>query len=389
MRHMRYLILSCVLTLSLLCPIAKAQPEAKGSPLVVRVFHLPGCGACLKVMHSVIPSIAAKYGEKVKWMYIDISNQDNYSRFLLLEKESGRSLGTPTILIGKKILVGVNEAADSLDKSIAEALASSAEMLPLEGKGVDLLERFRAFGPLTVIGAGLIDGINPCAFTVIVFFISFLTMMGYKRKETALIGCGYIFAIFVTYLAIGLGCFKALYTLKTFFLISKIIYLGIGALCFFLGGLALKDYYIYKKTGKTEDMALQLPGPIKRKIHSIVGDYYRKDKTVQKKALGGLLLSAIIVGFLVSLLEAVCTGQMYLPTIVFVLKEKALRAKALSYLVVYNLMFILPLVFILVFSLAGVSSKQFEGYARKNLGFIKLAMAAVFLALGVVLLLGA
>ncbi len=296
---------------------------------------------------------------------------------------------TPTIVVGNRVMVGFQEAQRDLDRSIEAALTFSAiTSLKLEGKGIDLLERFRAFGPLAVIVAGLIDGINPCAFTVIVFFVSFLTVMGYRRREMVLIGLVYILAVYLTYLALGLGFFKALYGLKAFFLVSQMIYLAIGAASLVLGGLAIKDYIVYKRTGRTEEMALQLPAPIKKKIHAIVGDYYRRDKSQQSKALAGLILSAFIVGFMVSLLEAVCTGQMYLPTIVFVLKEASLRARALFYLVMYNIMFILPLFLVLGLALFGVSSKQFESYARRNMGVIKLSMAAVFLALGIVLILG-
>jgi len=44
--------------------------------------------------------------------------------------------------------------------------------------GIDLAEHFRSFKTLAIVVAGLIDGINPCAFTVIVFFVSFLAFQG-------------------------------------------------------------------------------------------------------------------------------------------------------------------------------------------------------------------
>jgi len=364
----------------------EAGPQAR---LSVTVFHMPTCKACQKVISDVIPSVARKYGDKVNWLYVDITSELNYKRFLELGKQTDKHLATPAIVIGKTVLIGVADAADSLDKTINAALASrSFKSFALEGKGVDLLERFRSFGPWAIVGAGLIDGINPCAFTVIVFFVSFLSVMGYKRAEMALIGAFYIMAVFFTYLALGLGFFKAFYSLKSFYLVSKLAYMGIGALSLYFGILAIKDYIIYKKTGDTSGMALQLPRLIKNKIHAVVGAYYRKDKSAGKKALFGLVFSALVVGFLVSLLEAVCTGQLYLPTIVFVLKEASLRARAIFYLVAYNFMFILPLVLVLLLALFGVSSNQFENYARRNLGLVKLLMAAVFLALGIVLLRG-
>jgi glutaredoxin len=395
MKSIKYVILGALLAIALALQAPAPQgvfaQDAAGQakPLLVTVFHMPTCKACQKAISDIIPSIAEKYGDRVNWSYVDIAIESNYKRFLELEKETGRHLSTPTILIGKIVLVGVTEAADSLDKTIKSALASrSFESFALEGRGIDLLERFRSFGPLAIVGAGIVDGINPCAFTVIVFFVSFLSVMGYRRREMALIGIFYIAAVFFTYLALGLGFFKAFYSLKGFYLVSKFIYLLIGSFSLYFGGLAVKDYIIYKRTGNTDGMALQLPRVIKNKIHAIVGAYYRKDKAAGKKAVLGLIFSALAVGFMVSLLEAVCTGQLYLPTIVFVLKEASLRARALFYLVIYNLMFILPLVLVLLLALFGVSSKQFESYARKHLGLVKLLMAAVFLALGIVLLRG-
>jgi len=370
------------------------SPEARAGlfgrrQVEVTVFFLPSCKACHKVMEDIIPPIALRYGSQVRWIYLDTNEIGNYSKFLSLQSLTTRDLGTPSVLVGDRVLVGVNEAADSLDKYIAEELKNSGGGdFVLEGTGVDLLKRFRSFGVWTVVGAGLADGFNPCAFTVVVFFISFLTLMGYKRHETALIGALYIVAVFLTYLALGFGFFKAFYMMRGFHTLSKVIYLSIGALSVFLGVLSVKDYIIFKKTGRAGDMALQLPQPVKNKIHSIVTEYYRKDKSGRQKALFGLGVSALAVGFLISLLEAVCTGQLYLPTIVFVLKEGSLRARALIYLIIYNFMFILPLVFVLLAALAGATAKDFETYAKKHTGFVKLAMALVFLSLGLVLLVG-
>lgn len=356
--------------------------------LLIKVFHMPHCGACVKTIHDVIPPIAKEFKDRVIWEYVDIDNSENYKIFLRLEQLSGRDLGTPVLLVGNKILVGLAEAADSLKSSIVEALKTPQEPLSLDPAGIDLLKRFKSFGLFAIIFAGLIDGVNPCAFTVIIFFISFLTLMGYKRKELILISTAYILAVFSTYLALGFGFFKVLYSLKVFYVISRIVYLVIGGLSIFLGFLAFRDYIIYKKTRQTDGMILQLPRVIKNKIHQVVGAYYRKDKGGKDKSVWGLFVSALAVGFLVSLLEAVCTGQLYVPTIMYVLKEGSLRARALLYLVIYNVMFIVPLLIVFLLALMGVTSKQFEAFTLRRLGLIKIAMAAVFFALGTALLLG-
>jgi hypothetical protein len=348
----------------------------------VKIFHQPHCGACVRLLHDVIPPLAEKFGSRVRWTYLDILEKENYAIFLQLEKDLGKKLGTPTTVVGKRVLIGLADNADHLESVIEDRLQGGGTETMLLHPGVNILEHFRSFGPLAVIGAGLVDGINPCAFTVIVFFVSFLSLMGYRRREMLLIGCAYILAVFLTYLAIGLGLFNVLYRLDAIFWLSKGLYFLVGALSVFLGCLAVRDYLYYKRTGRTDDMALQLPRIIKNKIHAIVGEYYRKGPGERGKATGGLFASALVVGFLISVLEAVCTGQLYLPTIVIVLKEGSMRVRALFYLFVYNFMFIIPLVIVLILALVGATSRDFEAFAKKRMGLIKLAMAAVFLGLG-------
>ncbi|MCM8781405.1 MAG: hypothetical protein NC908_05735, partial [Candidatus Omnitrophica bacterium] len=242
----------------------------------------------------------------------------------------------------------------------------------------------------TVVSAGLVDGINPCAFTAIVFFISFLAVQGYRRRHLLAIGLSFILAVFITYILIGLGLFRFLYIMAGFYWASKILYYLIAGLCFILSALAIYDLWLFKKTKSTEGMTLQLPKIIKDRIHTIIGIHYRKTgqdrQTKTTTSFIGLITSAFVVGFLVSLLEAVCTGQLYLPTITFVLKEPSLKLKALWYLVLYNLMFIVPLLLVLLFALLGTTSEGFSRFVKKHIIIIKLLMALLFFIFGIIII---
>lgn len=129
-------------------------------------------------------------------------------------------------------------------------------------------------------------------------------------------------------------------------------------------------------------MLLQLPLSLKTRIHKIMG-FFLRDKN--KSALR-LTLAALAVGFGVSLVEAVCTGQVYVPTCVLIMQDPAFRVRAVSYLVLYNLMFIVPLVAVFVLALLGYESKGFNTFLKKHLGITKLLLCAVFLGLFVLLL---
>jgi hypothetical protein len=255
---------------------------------------------------------------------------------------------------------------------------------------VDLLKAFLSFNLLAVIGAGLIDGINPCAFTVIVFFVSFLGLQGYRKRNLAVIGGFYIAAVFITYLLIGLGIFNFLYSIEKFWLIRRIFNSGVGFISLAFGLLALYDFLKFRKTGNTDGMVLQLPPAVKNRIHAVIGKHYRKpsgDRVAAAKApVFNLILSALITGFLVSVLESVCTGQVYIPTITLVLKTTSVKLQAFWYLLVYNLMFIVPLCAVFMFALWGTTSQQFAHFLRKHMSMVKVLMAGLFFGLGAYLL---
>ena len=212
--------------------------------------------------------------------------------------------------------------------------------------------------------------------------------MGYKKSEVGLIGGAFIVSVFVTYLTIGCGLFRGLYELKQFYTFIKITYYIVAGLCFILAYLNMRDFIVYLRTKNTAALTVKLPKPVRARINAIIVTFYRKDRKSDSQSRLSLLASALVVGFLISLLEAVCTGQVYLPTIVFILKEPALRVKAIGYLLLYNFMFIVPLLFILCVALVGTGSKRIEDFFKDKIALIKLFMCVLFLGLGIVLLIG-
>jgi len=60
----------------------------------------------------------------------------------------------------------------------------------------------------------------------------------------------------------------------------------------------------------------------------------------------------------VSIVELACTGQVYLPTIIFVLGLPQWRARAALALVAYNLMFVTPLIVVFLLAYFGTTSSS-------------------------------
>jgi len=342
------------------------------------LFYSTHCKICHELREEFLPQVEEQYKERLEWQKYN-TDEDTEGLSLLISLSEQFSLEEaliPSIMVGDILLVGEKDIKGRLETAIRIAL--EAEKSPISFLKTDVVDFFKKFSVLTVIGNGLIDGINPCAFAVIVFFISFLGVYGYKKAEIIYVGTFYCLSVFITYLLIGLGFFNFFYSLEQIYLIVKAFYYFIAAFCFSMAIAALWDYYKFKKTGHSEEAILQLPKFLKKRINLVIGSRMRK----KKGGIWGLCVSSFIVGFLVSLLEAVCTGQVYLPTIVFILKNTDLKIKAATYLLLYNFMFVLPLIVIFLLSLAGVKSEKFNNFLKKNLGRIKILMALVFFCMG-------
>lgn len=222
----------------------------------------------------------------------------------------------------------------------------------------------------TVIGAAAIDGINPCAFTVLLLFITAMlaTLQAGEGSVNAvrvrLFGMGsiYIAAIFLTYLALGVGVLKSLD-----FFTRQHAPARIGALLAILFGLwMLKDYFL-------PDLGWRLQAPGK------VGEIARQSarKATIPTLIGG--------GFLIGLCTVPCSGAVYLA----VLSLLALQPSALigyGYLVLYNLVFVLPLVVILATASARPTLNRLAHWNLHHKEWVRLALGSGVVAMGLAVL---
>lgn len=222
----------------------------------------------------------------------------------------------------------------------------------------------------TVVLAGIVDGINPCAFTVLLLFITALTStlrvgeQDIHRLRARMLGLGsiYIAAVFLTYLALGVGLLAS-----TEFFTRQHLPARFGALLAVLFGLwMLKDYFL-------PELGWRLQAPAR------VG-------AVARQAARKATVPALIAGgFLIGLCTVPCSGAVYLG----VLSLLALQPTALlgySYLVLYNVVFILPLAVILI---AASSRPTLNRLARWNLHhkeWVRLSLGSGVVAMGLLIL---
>jgi len=240
----------------------------------------------------------------------------------------------------------------------------------------EIIERFKQFGPAVVFIAGLVDGVNPCAFATIVFFLSFMTLIGRTRKEIAVTGITFVIVVFIVYLVIGLFLYRMV-ELRFLIPVRHIIYYTIAAFACILAIISISDAVMLAR-GKPEKTMLRLPKAVKRRMEKTI---------IRESKLRNYIVSAGISALVVSFLEFSCTGQVYIPTIFFVSGLANLRLKAVWFLVLYNVAFISPLLLLFFLFIIGVSSQQLYSFMRRRAFLLKVATAFIFLALAASLIL--
>jgi cytochrome c biogenesis protein CcdA len=228
-----------------------------------------------------------------------------------------------------------------------------------------------------VAAAGLLDGVNPCAFTTLIFLLASLALAGRGRIEILVIGAGFSLSVFVTYFLIGLGFLAALRAAVAVPIVSVILRWILVAVLAGCAALSLYDYNLIRR-GRPGDMILQLPMALKRRIHASIRSRVRT---------AAIAASSLVLGFLVSVFEFACTGQVYVPTLAW-LARTGDRGRAIGLLLLYNTAFIVPLLVVFGASWAGVGSAGLASLFRAHAGKVKLGLAAVFIGLAVLTLVG-
>jgi thiol-disulfide isomerase/thioredoxin len=381
-----------------------AEPPSKDFTVDLAYFYQRGCPKCDRA-NALLKYMVKKY-PRLNIKEIDLTTPDgkrlNETLSNRLKLPMERRLIAPSIFVGSEYLSPeeiIESRVEAVIQKYGEKTASEKKptltiptpsLLPTpeETKKAEqsIIERFKSFGVLAILLAGLIEGMNPCALATLVFFISYLTMVGRKQKEIFWVGLGFSGMGFVTHLFLGLGILSFIAHLSFLPLFSKIVYLITFVFAVLLGSFSLYDYIQLKKE-RPSKMKLQVPDFLKRRIHQIIRARSGTLEANKESTPTRLFLAAVAIGFIVTLLQSTCTSQVYLPTILFVTNIPSLRGSAVLYLILYNFVYILPLLAIFGIVYWGVTSEQLSFFLQKRASAIKLLTSAFFFALAGILIL--
>ena len=211
--------------------------------------------------------------------------------------------------------------------------------------------------PLVLVAA-MLDSINPCAFSILILTIAFLFSLGRQRSGVVQIGGTYVLGIFVVYSLIGLGILQTLHLFDTPHFMAKV---GAGLLIAFGLISVAKQYF----------PAFPIKLGIPHAAHSRMAQLMEKASLPSAFALGGL----------VGLCEFPCTGGPYL-MVLGLLHDQATRAIGLGYLLLYNVIFVVPLVIILLIASDKALIDKVEAWKKRENRSMRLAAGIAMIGLG-------
>ncbi len=221
-----------------------------------------------------------------------------------------------------------------------------------------------------ILALAFFDSINPCELAVLMLVLISVLTYNPNKKNMLYTGLAFVLAIFIIYLIYGLFIIKFFQVVSVLTSVRLILYKALAVVAIIIGLLSIKDYIWYKPGGWLTEMPVSLRPKAKMLIESITSPK------------GAMLLGAFVTLFLLP-----CTAGPYI--IAGGLLSPLEILATLPYLLVYNIIFIIPMLVIVFAAYFGFAKpNQALEWKKRNVRRLHLISGLIILALGIVMWLG-
>jgi len=214
--------------------------------------------------------------------------------------------------------------------------------------------------PLVFISA-LLDSVHPCSFSILLITIAFLFGIQMSREKILRLGGTYIAGIFTAYFLIGLGILKVLHLFNTPHFMGKL-----GATLLIIFGI----FNLLSRLFPSFPVKLKIPGVAHGMISKLM------DKASFPAVFG--------LGLLVGICQFPCMGGPYL-MIIGLLRDQMTYLSGFNYLLLYNLILIIPLVVVLFVSADKLLVEKMQIWKRDNIAGLKLWTGIAMIIIGILI----
>ena len=225
--------------------------------------------------------------------------------------------------------------------------------------------------PLFTVILGFLDGFNPCAFFVLLFLLSLLVHAKSRKKMLLIGGIFVFFSAFIYFLAMAfyINIFEILKNV----LGGTVLITGFAAIiALIIGTTNVKDFFFFKK-----GISFTIPDWAKPKL------FARMRNLLHKGSLAGMIIAAIVLAGVANMYELICTLGFPIVYTNALIANGITGMEKYLYLILYNLVYVLPLSAIVLFFTFSLGSRKLS----ENEGqILKLISGTMMLLLGLVLL---
>lgn len=336
------------------------MPAETNQETTLHIFYGQGCPHCGTAL-NFLDTIQNDYLNLKIEKHEVYSNQTQRELFEQLADAFEKEIeGVPTIFVNDKVFTGFSDIIAESIKQEIEKCSNVKCRNPIEKINPEKSNIIKNLTVPAVISAAIVDAINPCAFAVLIILMS--TILISKNRKTALLsGLAFSLSIFISYFLMGIGLYTAIQATG----LSHTFYTIVAVLAIFIGLFNLKDYLWYGKW-----FVMEVPMSWRPKMKSLI-------KGVTS------VPGAFLIGFVVSLFLLPCTSGPYI-VILGLLAQATTKTYAIFLLIIYNLIFILPMIAITLAIFFGLTTtKKAEVLRQNKLKILHLIAGIIILTLGV------
>ena len=297
--------------------------NADPSDSILLLFTTYSCDSCAQVKNFIQNNVKTEYimkkeqgntVSKVKLIECNILDSGNLELLNALMKQyevPGDKQQIPLVFYQNGFLSGEAAIKDNLVKVIENGSAMGFSRTALEPSGGK--DKIGGKDLLRLGATGLLNGLNPCAASMLLMVLSLLLMSGRDFIKGSL---SYMAGKILAYLVMGMGAFFVFSVIKEayFTRIEQILTLCFAMLALVLSILNFIDFWNARKKNYGR-IIVQLPKKLRHFNHTVINKLGNIPRTF-------LLPVLFMLGVVISAGEFFCTGQLYAASILYMVNEK-------------------------------------------------------------------
>ncbi|MCP3943244.1 MAG: hypothetical protein GY710_17395 [Desulfobacteraceae bacterium] len=317
----------------------------KGSSLLTIHLFSCSCSYCHKLLNGILDKLAKQYQISLKVYSYNLELHENiYDLLLSAGADFGRqNSGIPSLFLGKRAFYGKEEIENNLENEFntfrqnPEAYVNTS-IVPFKVLRDTKYIKENTFDKLSfveVFKAGLLDGVRPGVLISLMVLIAFLILTAGSPRAFFIMGLTFLLTMFLLYMVIGLVFFNVA------LIISEMRHIAIVIKWVLLLSVILLA--VVSKIDRIKSLK-----SYSDKINSQLLQLSQLFQNISINVPTAFILGAIIAG-----MDLACKGQIYMSIVTMIL-EPTYRAKSVKYLSLYNLAFMLPIIFIYFMIFTGI-----------------------------------